>query len=86
MLEPTSIVAKAGRSLAAKRKQTYGLPEDGPAVHSFASPRSPATRLSPPLPRTSCSTLYAKPTAIQRKTLNLLPWTQARIALARSPT
>jgi len=81
--ERTSIVAKAGRSPAAQAKQTRGLTDDGLPVHSFASLLADLATLTRNEVVTAAApdialTLYARPTAIQRKAFDLLAIDPAR--------
>src|SRR5947209_3713343 len=73
----TSVVAQAQRSPVAVTKQTTGLTEDGLPVHSFRTlladlatlaRNTITTAISPPYPLT----VLTRPTAIQRKALDLL--------------
>src|SRR6202166_1554626 len=72
-----SIVAKAERSEAARRKQTTGLTDDGPPVHSFQSlladlatyARIQATTV---LNDKYVFTLHTRPTPIQQRAFDLL--------------
>src|SRR6202048_493413 len=72
-----SIVAKAGRSEAARRKQTTGLTDDGLPVHSFQSlfadlatyARIQATTV---LNDKYVFTLHTRPTPIQQRAFELL--------------
>jgi hypothetical protein len=73
----TSVVAQAQRSPVAVNKQTTGLTEDGLPVHSFRTlladlatlaRNTITTAISPPYPLT----VLTRPTAIQRKALDLL--------------
>jgi transposase len=81
--ERTSIVAKAARSPAARAKQTHGLTDDGLAVHSFHSLLADLATLTRNEVVTAAApdivlTLYARPTAIQQKALDLLAIDPAR--------
>ena len=81
--ERISIVAKAARSPAAQAKQTLGLTDDGLAVHSFASLLADLATLTRNEVVTAAApdialTLYARPTAIQRRAFDLLAIDPAR--------
>ncbi|MFY9737124.1 MAG: IS1634 family transposase, partial [Rhodoplanes sp.] len=65
----TSIVAKAERSDAAKRKQTTGRTDDGLPVHSF---RSLLADLATALNQKYVFTLHTRPTPIQQRAFELL--------------
>ena len=73
----TSVVAQAQRSPAAVNKQTTGLTEDGLPVHSFRTLLADLATLARNTITTAISPLYpltvlTRPTAIQRKALDLL--------------
>ena len=81
--ERTSIVAKAGRSPTAQAKQSRGFTDDGLAVHSFHSLFADLATLTRNEGVTAAApdivlTLYARPTAIQRKAFDLLAIDPAR--------
>src|SRR3954452_13869068 len=73
----TSVVAQAQRSPTAVNKQTTGLTEDGLPVHSFRTLLADLATLVRNTITTAISPLYpltvlTRPTAVQRKALNLL--------------
>jgi hypothetical protein len=73
----TSVVAQAQRSPVAVTKQTTGLTEDGLPVHSFRTLLADLATLARNTITTAISPLYpltvlTRPTAVQRKALNLL--------------
>ena len=73
----TSVVAQAQRSPAAVNKQTTGLTEDGLPVHSFRTLMADLATLARNTITTAIAPLYpltvlTRPTAIQRKALDLL--------------
>ncbi len=74
---PNSIVAKAQRSPAAKRKETTGLTEDGLPVHSFHSLLADLATYSRIQVATALNenyvfTVYSRPTLTQTRTFELL--------------
>jgi hypothetical protein len=73
----TSVVAQAQRSPAAVNKQTTGLTKDGLPVHSFRTLLADLATLARNTITTAVAPLYpltvlTRPTAIQRKALDLL--------------
>ena len=79
----TSIVAKAGRSLAAQAKQTRGVTDDGLPVHSFQSLLADLATLSrnevvTAVAPAAALTLYTRPTTLQQKAFDLLGIDPAR--------
>ena len=73
----TSIVAKAGRSLAAQAKQTRGVTDDGLPVHSFQSLLADLATLTrnevvTAVAPAAALTLYTRPTTLQQKAFDLL--------------
>ncbi|MBO0717891.1 MAG: IS1634 family transposase [Rhizobiales bacterium] len=73
----TSIVAKAERSEAAKRKQTTGLTDDGLPVHSFQSLLADLATYARIQATTALNdkyvfTLHTRPTTIQKRAFELL--------------
>ena len=81
--ERTSIVAKAGRSLAARAKQTRGVTDDGLPVHSFESLLADLATLSrnevvTAVAPAAALTLYTRPTTLQQKAFDLLGIDPAR--------
>jgi hypothetical protein len=73
----TSIVAKAERSEAAKRKQTTGRTDDGLPVHSFQSLLADLATYARIQATTALNdkyvfTLYTRPTTIQQRAFELL--------------
>jgi DDE family transposase len=79
----TSIVAKAGRSLAAQAKQTRGVTDDGLPVHSFQSLLADLATLTrnevvTAVAPAAALTLYTRPTTLQQKALDLLGIDPAR--------
>ena len=72
-----SIVAKAGRSEAARRKQTTGLTDDGLPVHSFQSLLADLATYARIQATTALNdkyvfTLHTRPTPIQQRAFELL--------------
>ena len=72
-----SIVAKAERSEAAKRKQTTGLTDDGLPVHSFQSLLADLATYARIQATTALNdkyvfTLHTRPTPIQQRAFELL--------------
>ena len=72
-----SIVAKAERSEAARRKQTTGLTDDGLPVHSFQSLLADLATYARIQATTALNdkyvfTLYTRPTPIQQRAFELL--------------
>ena len=70
-----SVVAKAQRSPAARRKETTGLTEDGLPVHSFQSLLADLATYSRIQAATAINenyvfTLYSRPTPTQARALN----------------
>jgi len=79
----TSIVAKAGRSLAAQAKQTRGVTDDGLPVHSFQSLLADLATLTrnevvTAVTPAAALTLYTRPTTLQQKAFDLLGIDPAR--------
>ena len=79
----TSIVAKAGRSLAAQAKQTRGVTDDGLPVHSFQSLLADLATLTrnevvTAVAPAAALTLYTRPTTLQQKAFDLLGIDPAR--------
>jgi transposase len=79
----TSIVAKAGRSLAAQAKQTRGVTDDGLPVHSFQSLLADLATLTrnevvTAVAPAAAFTLYTRPTTLQQKAFDLLGIDPAR--------
>ena len=79
----TSIVAKAGRSLAAQAKQTRGITDDGLPVHSFQSLLADLATLTrnevvTAVAPAAALTLYTRPTTLQQKAFDLLGIDPAR--------